>query len=81
MAEEQSAVHGAIQDNYLTGEEVLVRWVFVAEVMTPDGKHLIHRAGGGADGQEAGTAWEALGMLRTSTLLAEEQARGWSKNA
>jgi hypothetical protein len=77
----QRAVHGSIQDSYLTGEEVLVRWIFVAEVMTPEGKHLIYRAGGGDGGQEPGTAWEALGMLEAGVLLAERQVQEWSRNA
>lgn len=70
---------GAVQDalgGLLEPGELVVRWVATVEVVGPNGvTYLAHRAGGGADGDDRPTAWAALGMLRASVLLAEDQVR------
>lgn len=78
--EPREGVQAAL-DGFLDEGEVVVRWVTVIEVADKDGVSLMHRAGGGDDGTEAPTSWQALGMLQTSVALAEEQSKKWSVGA
>lgn len=73
--EAHRAVHEAI--GHLLGEgEIAISWTLTIDVTGPDRRrYLAHRAGGGADGTDAPMAWTALGMLRSSMQLAEQQLR------
>lgn len=76
MAEDapaKRALHEAIQ-GYLDEGELAISWCLTVDVAGPDGeRYLAHRAGGGADGMDNPMAWTALGMLRASASVAEEQ--------
>jgi hypothetical protein len=66
-------VHEAI-GALLDDGEFAMSWVLTIDVAGPDDiRYLAHRAGGGADGTDSPMAWAALGMLRASAALAEEQ--------
>lgn len=68
-------VHEAIGDLLEEGE-LAVSWCLTIDVAGPENtRYLAHRAGGGADGQDAPMAWTALGMLRASMKVAEQQLR------
>jgi hypothetical protein len=58
---------------FLKEGEIITGWCVVAEVADHTGTRLIHRAGGGAEGTEPPTIWEALGMLRAGEIMAEGQ--------
>lgn len=69
------AVHEALA-GYLDPDEIAVAWVLTIDVAGADGtRYLAHRAGGGDQGDEAPMAWTALGMLRASMQVAEQQLR------
>ena len=71
--EAHEAVHEALS-GLLDDGEIAVCWVLTIDVAGPDGmRYLAHRAGGGHDGRDAPMAWTALGMLRASASVAEEQ--------
>lgn len=71
----QQRVHDAIQ-GWLDDGEIAISWCLTIDVAGSDGmRYLAHRAGGGADGQDNPMAWTALGMLKASVLLAEDQVR------
>ena len=71
----QRAVHEAIEA-LLDEHEIAISWVLTIDVAGPDDvRYLAHRAGGGADGNDNPMAWTALGMLRASVGMAEEQLR------
>jgi hypothetical protein len=60
--------------------EIVTTWVATADVVGPEGiRYLAHRAGGGHDGTEGPMAWVALGMLRASAALAEDQVLDQSR--
>jgi hypothetical protein len=66
-------VHEAI-GAMLDDEEVAMSWVLVIDIAGIDGRrYLAHRAGGGLDGTDSPMAWTALGMLKASARLAEDQ--------
>jgi hypothetical protein len=71
----RQAVHEAI-GQLLDDGEIAISWTLTIDVAGPDRRrYLAHRAGGGADGTDAPMAWTALGMLRSSMQLAEQQLR------
>jgi hypothetical protein len=71
--EAQRLVHEAI-GLMVDDDEMVMSWVLTIDVGGPDGRrYLAHRAGGGFDGTESPMAWTALGMLRASARLAEDQ--------
>ena len=58
---------------FLDEGEIITGWVVVAEIADSSGTRLIHRAGGGAEGNEPPMVWTALGMLRSGEVMAEKQ--------
>lgn len=71
--EAKARVHDAIS-GLLDEGEIAIAWTLTIDVAGPDDtRYLAHRAGGGADGMDNPMAWTALGMLRASVILAEEQ--------
>lgn len=67
------AVHDALRE-YLEEGELAISWVVTIDVVGVDGgRYLLHRAGGGHDGTDGPMSWTALGMLRASARLAEDQ--------
>lgn len=71
--EAKRRVHEAV--GYLLDDgELAISWVLTIDVAGPnDTRYLAHRAGGGVDGADNPMAWTALGMLRASAALAEQQ--------
>lgn len=68
-------VHEAI-GGLLAEGEIAIAWTLTIDVAGPNNvRYLAHRAGGGADGDDAPMAWAALGMLRASAGVAEAQLR------
>lgn len=66
-------VHEAL-GGFTDEDELIVSWVVVIETAAANGdRYLMHRAGGGFDGEDAPMAWAALGMLRAGARLAEDQ--------
>lgn len=73
--EAHARVHEAI-GALLDDDEFAMNWTLTIDVAGPDGRrYLAHRAGGGADGSDSPMVWTALGMLRASVQVAEEQLR------
>lgn len=73
MSDAHAAVHEAVAE-LLDEGEIAICWVLTIDVAGPnDARYLAHRAGGGADGRDAPMAWAALGMLRASAAVAEQQ--------
>jgi hypothetical protein len=73
VATPQQQVHEALRA-YLDEDEIAVGWCLVIDVVGTDGtRYLAHRSGGGFDGSENLQVWQALGMLRSSIITAEEQ--------
>lgn len=71
--EAQANLHAAIGDSLGDGE-IAIAWTLTIDVAGPDQRrYLAHRAGGGVDGSESPMAWTALGMLRASVRVAEDQ--------
>jgi len=71
----QQAVHEALR-LYLGDDELAVGWCLTIDVAGPDDtRYLAHRAGGGHDGTNSPMIWTALGMMRASCQVAEEQLR------
>lgn len=69
----QAALHEAIQEHMAEGE-VAIHWCVVIDVAGQDGvRYLQHRSGGGHDGIESPTMWDALGMLKGSAAVAESE--------
>ena len=67
------AVHEAI-GALLDDGEIAISWVLTIDVAGPnETRYLAHRAGGGHDGSDNPMAWTALGMLRASVGVAEQQ--------
>lgn len=72
----QRRVHDAIGD-LLDDGEIAIAWTLTIDVAGQDQRrYLAHRAGGGVDGSDAPMVWTALGMLRASVQVAEDQLRG-----
>lgn len=68
-----SRVHEAIS-LLLEDGEIAIHWTLTIDVAGPDNvRYLAHRAGGGHDGTDGPMAWTALGMLRASVGVAEQQ--------
>lgn len=66
-------LHEAI-GGILDEDEIAVSWCLTIDVAGPDERrYLAHRAGGGIDGHQNPMAWAALGMLRASVGVAEQQ--------
>ncbi len=73
--EAQQRLHEAIGDILREGE-LAVSWTLTIDVASPDGtRYLAHRADGGHDGQDGPMIWAAIGMLRASLQVAEDQLR------
>lgn len=71
----QARVHEAI-GALLDEGEIVVGWTLTIDVAGPDEtRYLAHRAGGGIDGDDSPMVWTALGMLRASVQVAEDQLR------
>jgi len=71
----QRKVHEAI-GGMLDDDEFVMAWTLTIDVAGPgDARYLAHRAGGGADGTDSPMMWAALGMLRASVGVAEDQLR------
>ncbi len=67
MSEE---IHNAIAGDLDDGE-LLVQWVYVADVIGPDGdRHIVTAGGSGADGP---TTWAALGLLNAAAAITNDQ--------
>lgn len=80
-ADTQQAVHEALR-GYLDEDEIAVAWTLTIDVASPSGgRYLAHRAGGGIDGSEEPNVWSALGMLRASAQVAEDQLRDCTSDA
>jgi hypothetical protein len=74
-AEAHQAVHDAIGE-LLDEGEIAIAWTLTIDVAGPDEtRYLAHRAGGGFDGTDSPMIWTALGMLRASVQVAEDQLR------
>lgn len=74
MTDPNEQVHQAINQAFLDDGEIAINWVVIIDIAgTDDSRYLSHRSGGGHDGNDAPTAWAALGMLRSGVLLAEAQ--------
>lgn len=79
--EAQAKVHEAI-GGLLDDGEFVMAWTLTIDVAGPDERrYLAHRAGGGADGTDSPMVWTALGMLRSSVQVAEDQLRGCTDDA
>lgn len=79
--EAQRRVHEAI-GGLLDEGEIAISWVLTIDVAGPENvRYLAHRAGGGADGADRPMAWTALGMLRASAGVAEQQLLGMTTDA
>lgn len=66
-------IHQAIGE-LLDNGELAVAWTLTIDVAGPDDlRYLAHRAGGGFDGTDPPMTWTALGMLRASVQVAEQQ--------
>ena len=75
VTEAAQAVHAALAA-YLDDGEIAVGWTLTIDIAGPDDRrYLAHRAGGGHDGNDCPMAWTALGMLRASMQVAEQQLR------
>lgn len=73
-------VHEAI-GQMLEDDEFVMAWTLTVDVAGDDDiRYLAHRAGGGPDGLDAPTAWQAMGMLRASMQLAEDQIREYTED-
>lgn len=80
-AEAKRRVHEAI-GGLLDDGEIAISWVLTVDVAGPnDVRYLAHRAGGGIDGADNPMAWTALGMLRASAGVAEQQLLGMTYDA
>ena len=67
------AAHDAISA-LLDDGEIAIGWTLTIDVAGPDDiRYLAHRAGGGHDGSSPPMAWTAMGMLRASMQVAEQQ--------
>jgi hypothetical protein len=74
-------VHEAIS-GLLDEGEIAIAWTLTIDVAGPDDtRYLAHRAGGGFDGADGPMAWTALGMLRASVRLAEDQLAAMTEDA
>lgn len=74
MSAANQRVHDAIRDFCDDDTDIVVAWVITVEVAKADGgKYLMHRHGGGIDGDERGTAWHVAGMIRAAQLDVEGQ--------
>jgi hypothetical protein len=81
VSDAQHRVHDAI-GGLLDEGEIAVSWVLTIDVAGQgDLRYLAHRAGGGADGEDGPMAWTALGMLRASAALAEQQLLEGTRDA
>jgi hypothetical protein len=66
-------VHEAVKEFCADGE-LITYWTLTAEVVMPDGgKYLMHRHGGGLDGEDKTTVWHVAGMVRAAMLDIESQ--------
>ncbi|MDP2710795.1 MAG: hypothetical protein Q8O56_06215 [Solirubrobacteraceae bacterium] len=71
--EARAKAHEAI-GGLLDDDEIAVSWVLTVDVAGLDGhRYLAHRSGGGTDGSDDPVVWVALGMLRASVQVAENQ--------
>lgn len=74
------AVHEAL-GLYLQEGEIAVAWTLTIDVAGQDGtRYLAHRAGAGVDGTDGPLVWHALGMLRASMRVAEQQLDGFTRD-
>lgn len=83
MSREDAAqrVHEAL-GAYLDEGEIAIGWCLTIDIAGPDDRrYLAHRAGGGHDGTDSPMAWAALGMLRASMQVAENQMRECTHDA
>lgn len=75
--EAHEAIGGLLEDG-----EIAVAWTLTIDVAGPDERrYLAHCAGGGHDGTDQPMMWAALGMLRASVQVAEEQLRDSTEDA
>lgn len=66
-------IHQAITHSLDDGE-IAIAWTLTIDVAGKDGtRYLAHRAGGGSDGSDMPMVWTALGMLKASLQLTEQQ--------
>lgn len=73
--EAAQALHEAV-GGVLDEGEIAIAWTLTIDVAGPDGtRYLAHRSGGGIDGTDHPQVWTALGMLRASLQVAEDQLR------
>jgi hypothetical protein len=64
-------IHEAIAAELGDGD-FLVQWVYVADVMAPDGtRSIVTEGGGGPDGGPA--AWVVMGLLHAGVAIATDQ--------
>lgn len=69
----QRRIHEAV-GGMLEDDEIAMSWVLTIDVAASDDRrYLAHRAGGGLDGTDSPMAWTALGMLKASARVAEDQ--------
>lgn len=81
MSDAHRAVHEAL-GGLLDEGEMVVAWTVTIDVVGPDDtRYLAHRAGGGVDGDDGPMVWSALGMLRASVQVAEDQLRDCASGA
>jgi len=67
------SIHNAIAGDLDDGE-LLVQWVYVADVIGPDGdRHIVTEGGSGAGGGDGPTTWAALGLLHAAVAVTTDQ--------
>lgn len=78
---ERQKLHRAIEQTLDDGE-IAIHWCLVIDVAGPDQtRYLAHRSGGGHNGDESPMLWTALGMLKASIGLAEQQLAACTTDA
>lgn len=69
------ALHEAV-GGVLGDGEIAIAWTLTIDVAGPnEARYLAHRSGGGIDGTDHPQVWTALGMIRASLQVAEDQLR------
>lgn len=72
-------VHAALRHFCDDDTDLIVAWTVTAEIVRSDGnKYLMHRHGGGIDGDDRGTVWHVAGMIRAAQLDVEDQLQRMS---
>lgn len=66
-------LHDTISD-LLDEGEIAIGWIVIVDVAGPDGaRYLSHRDGGGVDGTDPPTPWNAVGMLQAASAVSADK--------